>query len=333
MKNFAKRSIGLVFSLFWVILIVDTAEAAGPIHLRFASHVIGGTGYMQAAVIAQAFRPSLPKGSTIDVLPYSGGIGNIKLAENGECELYIKLSVSDRWAWDGSSPFKKKYIKIRGIAGGTDTFYFAVVATNKSGIKNFGGALNARKPIRLMTLTKGSTGEATTRHMLKAYGISYDDIKSWGGSVSHTGFGNIKTALRDGKADVMCHGVGVGHPSMTEIALTVPVTFLPLPESVRKDLTENYGYGSGFLPTGTFKGQNKPIPTVTYYLGVSGVESLPNNVVYTLVKAMAENKEAIIKGHKSFKMFDVKTAWRPEKNGCPLHPGAEKYYKENAWME
>ena len=72
------RRKGLLVLLASLFVVFETflggaVHAAGPVHLRFASHVIGGTAYTQAALIAQQLRPLLPEGSTIDVLPYSGG--------------------------------------------------------------------------------------------------------------------------------------------------------------------------------------------------------------------------------------------------------------------
>ena len=77
------RKIGLIILVFlWVMAFGGTVYAAslkGPVHLRFASHVIGGSGYTMVALIAKQLWPHLPEGSTVDVLPYSGGIGNVKL--------------------------------------------------------------------------------------------------------------------------------------------------------------------------------------------------------------------------------------------------------------
>jgi len=311
----------------------ETGEPEGPVHLRFASHVIGGTAYTQAAVVAQAVRPELPAGSTIDVLPYSGGIGNITLIENGEADLGINISVSDNWAVNGKAIFDKKFTKLRSIAGGTDTFYLSCFITEASGISSLAEAIEQQKPIRLMTLTKGSTGEVATQHLLEALGASFEDIKSWGGTVTHTGFANIKAALKDGRADMMVHGVGLGHPSMTEIALTVDGHFSPLPDEARNYMAETYGYDVAELPAGTFNGQDAAVPTVCYYLTVSCSSDLPDDVAYLIASVLHDKHEDLIAGHASFQTFNPEEGWKPGKAGAPLHPGAEKYYRDQGWMQ
>jgi TRAP-type uncharacterized transport system substrate-binding protein len=53
---------------------------------------------------------------------------------------------------------------------------------------------------------------------------------------------------------------------------------------------------------------------------------------YLITKTICENKEAMTLAHKAWKNFDPALAGKPEKTGIPLHPGAEKYYKEKGWL-
>ena len=68
--------------------------------------------------------------------------------------------------------------------------------------------------------------------LLEAYGISYEDIRAWGGSVQHTSFDVIKTAFQDGRADLLIHGIPKGHPTVTEISVMSSVKFLSLPDRI-----------------------------------------------------------------------------------------------------
>jgi TRAP transporter TAXI family solute receptor len=325
--------IGLVASIFLLVVASGgLVSAKEPVHLRFASHVIGGTGYTQVALIAKQLRPHLPEGSTIDVLPYSGGIGNIKLMEAGKAEAGICLTASDRWAVDGTVVFKKKYKKLRHIAT-TGIFYICVYATEKSGITSLEETIKAKKRVRWFALNIGSTGEVATRLLLQGYGASYDKLKAWGGSVTNTGWVNIGPALRDGRGDIVSHGVGAGHPSMTEIAVTVPGRFLDLKESVRDMFAKEYGFDKADMPANVFKHQPKPLKTVAYYLTFSASIDMPEEIAYQLAKVIAEERPALIKGHKSFKGTRPEESAQPGKYGAPFHPGAERYYRERGWIK
>ena len=63
------------------------------------------------------------------------------------------------------------------------------------------------------------------------------------------------------------------------------------------------------------------------------VEDLPEPVAYTVTRTVLDNKDALVRGHAGLAEFDPKTAWQPEKVGIPLHPGAEKAYREKGWMK
>ena len=67
-------------------------------------------------------------------------------------------------------------------------------------------------------------------------------------------------------------------------------------------------------------------------MGVSASAELSDEIAYLIAKTMVEQQNDLINGHVSFKMFDPKTAWKPGKIGAPLHPGAERYYRERGWI-
>lgn len=338
-RNFSGIMILLSSILLLMLSLVLTAYAADikplkgkAMHFRFASHVLGGTGYTQAALLANTLRPYLPEGSTIDVLPYSGGVGNILLVEQGKAEFATTGSNSDKWAWDGKVGFDKKYRKLRYIAA-ADLFYWVCYATNKSGITSLEEAFKAKKPINWNALNKGSSGELGTRLILQAYGASYEKIKEWRGTVINTEWGNIQPALKDGRADIVSHFVGGGHPSMTEIALLVPGRFLDLKEPVRDLMASEYGYEKSVMPPNTFNNQPDPIKTLNNYNVITCSVDVPDEVVYILAKIMAEQRGDLIKGHASFASVPPQTVVEPGKRGVPFHPGAERYYRERGWLK
>ena len=55
-------------------------------------------------------------------------------------------------------------------------------------------------------------------------------------------------------------------------------------------------------------------------------KDLSEDVVYELVKAMFDNKDALTEGHAKFGFLDPEAASAGAT--VTMHPGAEKYYKE-----
>ena len=85
------------------------------------------------------------------------------------------------------------------------------------------------------------------------------------------------------------------------------------------------------IPGGMYS--NNPNPTTTYGVLSTLVTSskVPDEVVYNLTKAVFENFDEFKKLHPAFANLDPK---KMVKDGlsAPLHPGAQKYYKEKSWM-
>ncbi|MEW6523005.1 MAG: TAXI family TRAP transporter solute-binding subunit [Bacillota bacterium] len=303
-----------------------------PVHLRFASWGLGSAWYVQAATIATAMRTRLPKGSTVDVLPFAGGTGNNTLVATGEAEMAISFNVSTRWAVDGVLAYDKAMPNLRGLVGGLDEFYVAIVASKKLDITSLKDIKDRQLPVRLVTVPKGGLGEYSAGLILKAYGISYDDLTKWGGSVRHTSFESIVSAFKDGQADLFIHTITVGHPSLTEIAVSTDIHFIDLEPAIVSAL-EKFGYVPATLPKGSFRGQVADSHIIGLASNLVATDKMPDDVAYRITKAVCESKEDLVKGHAAFAPFKPEEAWRPGLLGAPLHPGAEKYYRERGWIK
>jgi TRAP transporter TAXI family solute receptor len=187
-------------------------------------------------------------------------------------------------------------------------------------------------PIKGTSQPVGSLGEFTARQLLRSAGMSYADIRAWGGSMQHVGYNVIVDAFKDGRADVLFAVVTPKHPSVTEIANDGDVKFLGLDAETIKALAP-LGYVPATMPANTFKGQTEPVQTVGFPTVLITNKELPEPVAYTVTKAVLENKDALVRGHAGLAEFDPKTAWQPEKVGIPLHPGAERAYREKGWLK
>ena len=66
-------------------------------------------------------------------------------------------------------------------------------------------------------------------------------------------------------------------------------------------------------------------------VGLASHKDVPDDIVYTFLKALDDYREDIVAGSKAFKGFNPETAWQG--TGYDLHPGAIKYYKEKGYMK
>ena len=320
-------------TLVLAVGLAGTAGAQGP-QLKFATLSQGTAWYQYGATIAEMLQKTLP-GATIDVLPHSGGTGNVRLVARGEAQIGLGFNASNKWFFDRKELYEKDAgtERIRAIAGGLDIYYLAVIASRKFPAASLADIKEKRLPVRLMTLQVGSLSEYGLRQLLAGYGMTYDDIKAWGGKVSFTNYKIIVDAIRDGQGDMLVAVVNPGHPSITEIMTFADVRFLPVSDKVLDELAK-FGYEKTAMPPNTYRGQEQAVPYPATTTVIICRDDLPADVASTIARTLADNLEALGNANAALKLFKPEVAWRPEKvGGIPLHPGAERFYRERGWMK
>jgi len=216
--------------------------------------------------------------------------------------------------------------------GGLDTYYLVAMATKKLGITSVREIRDKKLPVRVYTQPVGALGEFAGRQLLRAAGLGYSEIKALGGSTQHVGYNVIIDAFKDGRADILFAVVTPKHPSVSEIVSSVDVEFLGLDADTAKALLP-LGYVAATMPPETFKGQAKPVSTVGFPTVLITNRDLPEPIAYAVTKTVVESKDALVRGHAGLAEFEPRTAWQPDKVGIPLHPGAERAYREKGWMK
>ena len=335
MRHFVKQ-LSIAAALTVTLLGMQSPLAAGgltePVHIRIASAGIGGGWYVYAATFASVIRKALPKGSTIDVLPIAGSVANPKLVNQGDAEFALAQTVTGYWAANGIEVYDAPLTNVRGVAGGFDDIWMSFIVDKKTGLMSMEEIKEKKFPLRLLTAQRGGTGELITRMVLKAYGMSYDSLDSMGGSAKAVPRPAVAGIIREGKADAYSHSLMVGHATAVELTTNVDVRFLPLSSKVIDELAAT-GLAKVTIPKGAFRGVDEAMPSVGSPTILIARADLDEEIVYTVTKAIAENKAALDKGHAGLKHFDPETAWQPAKLQIDLHPGAVRYYKERGWMK
>src|SRR6266849_1503198 len=314
------RVIALILLL---VLAVSPVSAQAPVTLAFATLDAGSAWYVYGATMAELLRRALPAGSNVDVKPFAGGVGNPKLVAKNETPLALSFTVTNRWAFEGKEAYDTKLENLRGLVG---------VVQKKLNVNSLKDIKDKKLGVRLFTQPIGALGEFGGRQLLRAYGITYTDLKAWGGSTTHVGYNVIVDAFKDGRADRLLAVVTPKHPSVTELTTFSDVKFLAIEPDTIKALAP-HGYTAATMAAKTFKTQPEPVNTVGFPTVLITNKDLPEPVAYAVTKTVIDNKEALVRGHAGLAHFDPKTAWQPDKVGVPLHPGAERAYREKGWMK
>jgi TRAP-type uncharacterized transport system substrate-binding protein len=245
---------------------------------------------------------------------------------NARVDFGVTSSAMLSSAYYGSSGNKEPFSNLRLIAKIEDPFYFLVAARKESGIRDFARIKQLQQPVRIM----GADNNMMT--ILKYYGISADDIKAWGGKIGVT----MEEALK-GDFDIVSGflaspSLNPESSSWTTLSQKFDLYFFELPEELLKMMVQQ-NVDAEFVEVrhSLLRGINRRIKT----LGRSGEsffarDDTPEQAAYDLAKAIDKNHSAL-KWFIRVYTYDPDTVWK--NFGVPLHPGAEKYYREAGYIK
>ncbi len=335
MRNISIKSIHVILVAAAMVAgaMVMPANAAEKVNVRIGTAGLGGSWYVYGAGMADMVKSKLQAGSSFDVLPIAGAIGNIKLLQKGEAEFGLSFPMPAAESCEGFGAFKTKQDKVRGVMGGLDVFYFGTFVTRKSGATSWSDIASAKNGFRLLTANVGGTGELGVRQVLSLLGSDKKKVKAKGGSVKAIARAATASAISDGKSDGWAHVVTRGHPAATQLTTTNDMRVLGLSDDVIKGMVSKYRWIAAKIPANTFKGQTESVNTVKAATNVLASADVPDDVVYTFTKTIMENAAKFRNMHAGLSNFDPKRAVAPGLVGnCPFHPGAVKYFEEAGLM-
>ncbi|MBN1106700.1 MAG: TAXI family TRAP transporter solute-binding subunit [Deltaproteobacteria bacterium] len=317
-------------ALVCLLLVPASAAAQQPVRLSFGTFNSGSGWYIMGQTMARMMEKALPPGSGVDVLPYSGGVGNPRLIGQDKAQIALGFPVETGLAIRGEEPYPKALPELKGLVGGLDVYWYAFAVRDSVPVKSFAELKEKKYPLKLTVLQKGGSGEWMTRQVLAFYGISYDNLSSWGGKVTFTSFPGAVEMVQDGHAEAFGQVCTPGHPSWQQLATKTRIRFLPIGEDAAKTLIKKYGFSKSAIPAKTFAGVESDVPVLGFATCLIASDKLPVDVAYKITKTVCEGKEELASQYKAAKAFDPRKAWDLP---VPLHPGAVKYYKEAGYMK
>jgi uncharacterized protein len=99
---------------------------------------------------------------------------------------------------------------------------FARPGVVPDGIETFGEFLETEPSIHWILKSRGSGAETMTRGMLEVHGVSYDDLRAWGGQISFMDTSDAARMIIDGHGDLMIDAFPMPASPMMDIDASVP---------------------------------------------------------------------------------------------------------------
>ena len=292
----------------------------------------GTSWYVFAATLSGLLESSLPPGTSVEVIARGGGVGNPILVDRGDATIALSQAATAAWAYFGHPRAYKgeKHQHIRALVGGLNRVWMVAMLREEyiasSGNDSLEKAITSDTPARIIMKPNDSTVPVVADMILESFGASRDSIVAKGGEIIQVSANQIPSILRDGRADLYFETAIQGHPTVMEVATTVPVRFENLPDAVLEKLR-----GPGVTPIPMpewFPGQTGPLKSVDMGTVLIANQDLSDDLAYLITKTVCENRDKMAAAHKAWADFDPAAAGLEENTAIPLHPGAARYFQE-----
>lgn len=287
-------------------------------YVSVASGWVVGVYYPLAGALSRIAHEKLPD-IKITVESSGASVANAKLIASGDADLAILQNDIAFYALQGTKPmFDKAVPNIRGVAAlypehcQIHARKDAKVAT----VKDLKGKKVAVGPL-------GSGTEQNAMQILEAYGLKFENL----GRVERLSAAESADYLKDGRIDAAFYTVGVGASAIIDSAMMIETLIVPIDGAQADALVKKYPfYAKDKVPAGIYKGVDKDVPTVAVLAILVAKAELEEDMVYRITKAMWEGIKTIEGAHAKGK--EVKLEKALIGMPIPLHPGADKFYKE-----
>ena len=257
--------------------------------------------------------------------PSTGGsIANINAIKAGDQDMGVAQSDWQFHAYNGSSEFEGDGFEDLRAVFSVHGEPFTVIARKDAGIDEFadlqGKRVNVGNP--------GSGQLATMNVVLDALGWSMDDFAL----ASELKPAEQAAALGDNKVDAIVYTVGHPNGSVQEATTTIEANLVPVTgEAIETLVADNSYYAEATVPGGMYTGNDEDVKTFGVKATFVTSAAVDEDTVYQTVKAVFDNFDRFKKLHPAFESL-TEEEMISDGLSAPLHPGAEKYYKEQGWM-
>ncbi len=304
-------------------------EDGSSIKLTLSGGPMGGGASMALAAFMKAFLAEYPK-ATLDLMPGNGTANPIRVSKGQVNIAHAQASLLAA-SQKGTEPYKETCPNLRSLFKINDDCRLLLFVRDDAPIASLESIAANKQAIRFSPATRGSTNDMFSRWTLDEYGIDYNKMKEWGGEVTYISFDAMVDAMKDNQLDMVGWN-GPGCPAfLRQIMLNKDVRFLPVGEKEIENL-KTRGLHASVIKAGEFEGLPKEdVPCVADVTEIICSADLPDDVAYKIVEIWTKYSKDIALANPGYGSYDPEISCKG--TALPLHPGAEKYYREAGWLK
>ena len=294
----------------------SSAAPAQKLKVTLATGGTSGTYYAVGGAMQSVLNSKLTM-SDLTVESTGASKANVNLITDGEAEMAILQSDVVSYAHTGTNTFAETGVEDSALwVAGLYNETVQIIATKD---------ITDVSQLKGKTVCMGDVGSGTrvnAEQVLAAYGMTADDVNAVSGS-----FQDGVDGIKDGKVDAAFTVAGAPTTAITDLATAYNFNMPSLSEEAVSYLTTNYPFlVQDNLPAGTYNGIDQETKCVAVQAALVASKDVSEDVVYELLKTMFDSKADLEQAHAKFQFLDPEYAVSGA--SVPLHPGAEKFYKE-----
>lgn len=300
-----------------------TTEAAKPargnVIWTFGTADTGGSMYPAGAAVSQTWTNNV-QGMKCNTQTSTGSFQNVQDVASGEVDVAVATADVVLNGYNGTGKFAEigALNNIR-VIGAVYTSVLSGVTLKSSGLKYIHELTGKRVAV-------GPASSATENASLAAFnvmGITKDNT-----SLENLGLGDGADAVGDGILDAAFGFAGLPIGGQLNLAATKDIAVLDMTdEELDAVLANNAAYIKTKIPAGTYTGVDYDCQTFGVKCLIIVQDTADEDLIYDLCKAMNEGAADMAAGNALLKdMTDP--SFLCTQMPIPLHPGAERYYKE-----
>ncbi|MDB5489580.1 MAG: transporter solute receptor, family protein [Reyranella sp.] len=255
----------------------------------------------------------------------NGSVANANGIAAGSMQSGFVQSDVAYWAYNGTGIYegRPKADSLRAIA----SLYpesFQLVARKGSGIKT----VMDLKGKRLSLDEPGSGTLVDARLILAAYGLTEKDLKA-----EYLKTQQAADKLKDGALDAFFSVSGWPNGAISELAVTTGIDLVPISGPEAEGLVKKFSFfATDEIPDDAYKnvtGVKTVSVNAIWATSIKQSEAL----IYAITAALwnSNTRKLLDSGHAKGKVIKLEAS--QQGMGIPLHPGAEKFYKEKGLIK
>ena len=341
MKKFLNASICLILALSIALLAAcsdgsspsssssgTNGEKADPKDIAIVSASSGGTAYYivagQTTILNEemegyTFTNESSTGAPNVNCPYASSDPSL-MAYTPFDGLYAAIQ------GDTTKGFQEPLTNLGFVYGGHE-LYLYFVTLKETGITS----IDQLEGKRISLPPTGTTGYYQSLAVLEAYGL----VPGENIDASPTNYTDASDALKDGALDAIIVNGGASQSTVTELDSTKDITMLSISDDVAEQLNAEYPYWTvSALEEGSYSQQPENLLVIHGGTCLIANMDLSDDVVYQVLKILLDNVDRMTQIHVDGAAWNLENSLAMiERDIVPLHPGAERYYKEIGAIE